>query len=154
MTDTDKRYFEDLEEGATYDCGSIEVTEEEMLDFAERYDPQPIHVDEDAARESMYGDLIASGWLTCALSARLLVTEYMNDNATLGGRGMDEVRWHQPVYAGDTLSVTTELVEKRTGENPAYGHTRVLVTTTNQNGDTVLTMYGLGIVEKHGGSGE
>jgi len=149
MTD-DPRYFEDLEEGLTEDCGSIEVTREEMLEFAERYDPQPIHVDADAARESMFGDLIASGWLTCALSARLLVTGHMNRNATLGGRGMDDVRWHQPVYAGDTLSVTVELVEKRAGDNPAFGHTRARVTTTNGDGETVLTMDGLGLVEKRG----
>nr|WP_284145040.1 MaoC/PaaZ C-terminal domain-containing protein [Natrinema halophilum] len=107
-----------------------------------------MHVDEDAATESLFGDLIASGWLPCALSARLLVTGYMNDNATLGGRGMDGVRWHQPVYARDILSVTTELVEKRAGDNPAYGHTRLPVTTTNQSDDAVLTMYGLGLVEK------
>ena len=152
MSNQGERYFEDLEEGETYDCGSIEVTREEMLEFAARYDPQPIHVDEDAAGESMFGDLIASGWLTCALSARLLVEGYMNDNATLGGRGMDEIRWHQPVYAGTTLSVTVELVDKRSGENPEFGHTRVEVTTTNQDGETVLTMYGLGLVEKRSSS--
>ena len=147
MTD-DSRYFEDLTEGETYDCGSVTVEREEMLRFAERYDPQPIHVDPEAAERSVYGGLIASGWLTCSLSARLLVTGYMNDNATLGGRGMDEVRWHEPVRAGDRLSVTAELVERRAGENPAYGHTRVEVTTTNDDGETVLTMVGLGLVEK------
>lgn len=148
MPDQEPRYFEDLTVGERFDCGSIDVEREEMLEFAERYDPQPIHVDETAAEESMFGGLIASGWLTCALSARLLVTGYMNDNATLGGRGMDEVRWHQPVYAGDTLSVDVELVEKRAGDNPEFGHTRPRVTTTNQDDDTVLTMDGLGLVAK------
>lgn len=148
MTSDDLRYFEDLDEGETVDCGSIEVTEEEMLAFADRYDPQPFHVDEQATGASMFGDLIASGWLTCALSARLLVTEYMNEHATLGGRGMDEVRWHQPVYAGETLSVTVELVEKHPGDNPSFGHTKAKVTTTNSHDTTVLTMYGLGLVEK------
>lgn len=148
MPDNDSRYFEDLEVGETVDCGSIDVEKKEMREFAERYDPQPFHIDEEAAQASMYGDLIASGWLTCALSARLLVTGYMNKNATLGGNGMDEIRWHQPVYAGDTLSVDVELVEKEAGDDPRFGHTRVEVTTTNQDGDAVLTMDGLGLVGK------
>jgi acyl dehydratase len=148
MTNQDERYFEDLQVGEEFDCGSLDVERAEMLEFAERYDPQPFHVDEAAAAESMYDGLIASGWLTCALTARLLVTGYMNETATMGGRGMDEIRWHRPVYAGDTVSVHVELVEKRAGENPSFGHTRVKVTTTNQNDSTVLTMYGLGLVEK------
>lgn len=148
MSNQDTRYYEDLEVGEEVDCGSIEVTKEEMLEFAERYDPQPFHVDEDAAQESMYGDLIASGWLTCALSARLLVREYMNTNATLGGNGMDEIRWHTPVYAGDTLSVHVELVDKKDSDNPMFGFTKAYVTTTNQRDEEVLTMYGLGITEK------
>lgn len=142
------RYFEDLAVGEEVACGSVEVTKEEMVAFAERYDPQPFHINEEAAHDSMYGDLIASGWLTCALSARLLVKEYMNKNATLGGNGIDELRWHHPVYAGDTLSVDVRLEEKSTGDNPQFGRTRVKVTTTNQDDDTVLTMYGLGLVEK------
>ena len=147
----DPRYFEDLTVGETHDCGSVEVTREEMLEFAERYDPQPIHVDPEAARESMFGGLIASGWLTCALSARLLVQGYMNHTASLGGRGMDDVRWHAPVYPDTTLSVEVELVEKHAGENPGFGHTTVEVTTTDGDGETVLTMYGLGIVAKREG---
>lgn len=150
MSSQSKRYFAELEVGEEVDCGSIEVTKEEMLEFAERYDPQPFHIDEEAARESMYGDLIASGWLTCALSARLLVKEYMNQNATLGGNGMDEIRWHTPVYAGDTLSVHVELVEKKEGDNPMFGYTKAKVTTSNQRDEEVLTMYGLGLVEKQG----
>lgn len=148
----DPRHFEDLTVGETHDCGSVEVTEQEMLQFAERYDPQPIHMDPEAAAESMFGDLIASGWLTCALSARLLVQGYMNHTASLGGRGMDDVRWHAPVYADTTLSVTVELVDKHTGENPAFGHTRVEVTTTDDDDQVVLTMEGLGIVAKREGT--
>jgi acyl dehydratase len=143
-----KRHFEDLEVGETTDCGSIEMTKEEMLEFAERYDPQPYHIDEEAASESMYGDLIASGWLTCSLTARLLVKEHMNKNAMMGGRGMDEIRWHQPVYAGTELSVMVEVVEKHAGDNPLFGHTKVKVTATDENGNEVLTMYGLGLVKK------
>lgn len=141
-----KRHFEDLEVGDTQDCGSIEVTREEMLKFAERYDPQPIHADEEAAGNSMFGDIIASGWLTCSLSARLLVKEL--NNAMIGGRGLDEVRWHQPVYAGTEISVEVELVDKYEGDNPLFGHTKANVTTTDEGGNDVLTMYILGLVKK------
>jgi len=141
-----KRHFEDMEVGDTHDCGSIEVTREEMLKFAERYDPQPIHADEEAAGNSMFGDIIASGWLTCSLSARLLVKEL--NNAMIGGRGLDEVRWHQPVYAGTEISVEVELVDKYEGDNPLFGHTKANVTTTDEGGNDVLTMYILGLVKK------
>lgn len=148
MADDGHRYFEELEVSETVDCGTIDVTEDEMLEFANRYDPQPFHVDPDAAAQSMYGDIIASGWLTAALSARLLVLEYMNDNATVGGTGIDDLRWHRPVYAGDTLAVSVELVDKHAGDNPLFGHTTAEVVTVNQHGDEVLTMKGLGLVEK------
>lgn len=142
-------YFEDIEAGLTRDCGSIEVTESEMLEFANRYDPQAIHTDPDAAAETIYGGLIASGWLTAALSAKLLVEGYMNDTATVGGRGMDELRWHTPVRAGDVLSVAIEVLETRPSESlSGVGHTRTEVTTTNQDGEVVLTMIGLGLVER------
>ena len=150
MSQSEPLYFEDLSVGETFDCGSVDVEREEMLEFAERYDPQPIHVDPEAAAESMFDGLIASGWLTASLSARLLVTGYMNQTASLGGRGMDDLRWHQPVRAGDTLSVAVELVDKREGDSDAFGHTRVRVTTTNQDGDVVCSMDGLGLVEKRG----
>lgn len=142
-------YFEDIGEGLTRDCGSLTVEREEMRSFAERYDPQPIHVDPEAARESIYGGLIASGWLTASLSARRLVLGYMNDTATMGGRGMDDLRWHRPVRAGDELSVEIEVLEKRPSEStPGVGHTETEVRTTNQDGETVLTMVGLGLVER------
>lgn len=148
MTEQSKRYFEELTVGEEVDCGSIEVTEDEMLEFAERYDPQPFHVDKEAAEESMFGGLIASGWLTCALTMRLLVTGYMNETHIFGGRGMDDLRWHQPVYAGDELSVEAELVDKHPGSNPVFGHTKSAITTTNQHGVEVLTMTGLVVIEK------
>lgn len=148
MTGPEKRYFEDLTVGERTECGSIDVTEEEMLEFAERYDPQPFHVDREAAEASMFGDLIASGWLTCALTMRLLVTGFMNETHIFGGRGMDDLRWHQPVYAGDVLSVEAELVKKHPGDNPVFGHTKSEITTTNQHDVEVLTMTGLVVIEK------
>nr|WP_282594718.1 MaoC/PaaZ C-terminal domain-containing protein [Halomarina salina] len=107
-------YFEDIEVGHSRDCGSVTVSCEELLSFAEQFDPQPIHTDPEAAAESMYGGLIASGWHTAALSARLLVEGYMNETASLSGRGMDDLRWHAPVRPGDTLSVRVEVPTQAT----------------------------------------
>jgi acyl dehydratase len=98
----------------------------------------------------MFGDLIASGWLTAGLSARGLVLGFMNDIASLGGRGMDELRGHEPVYAGDELSISVGVVETREGSTPGFGHVESEVTTTNQRDEEVLTMTGLGIVAKEG----
>ncbi|WP_254537416.1 MaoC family dehydratase [Halomarina litorea] len=140
-------YFEDIEVGHTRDCGSVTVTREDIVRFAERYDPQPFHLSEEAASETMYGGLIASGWQTAALTARLLVESYMNETASAGGRGIDALRWHAPVRPGDTLSVELEVLEKRPDDRGAFGHTRVGVTTTNGDGETVCTMEGLGMVK-------
>lgn len=99
-------------------------------------------------RERPVSGLIASGWLTAALSARLLVEGFMNDTASLGGRGMDDLRWHQPVRAGDELAVEVEVLDKRPSDAyPTMGHVRSGVTTT-VDGDAVLTMEGLGLVER------
>lgn len=142
-------YFEDIERGTTRECGTAVVDREEMVEFAERFDPQPIHVDEDAAAESIYGGLIASGWYTAALTARQLVTGFMNDVASLGGRGMDDIRWHRPVRAGDELSVSIEVLDKEPSErNPAIGDYRVEVVATDGDGEPVLSMVGLGVVER------
>ncbi|MFD1511998.1 MaoC family dehydratase [Halomarina rubra] len=144
-------YYEEIEVGHSRDCGSVTVTREDLLSFAEQFDPQPIHTDPEAAAESMYGGLIASGWHTAALSARLLVEGFMNETASLGGRGMDDLRWHAPVRPGDTLSVEVEVLDKEPDDrNPGMGHTRVGVTTTTDDGETVLTMVGLGLVERRG----
>lgn len=142
-------YFEDVEVGMTRECGSATVDREEMLEFAERFDPQPIHVDGDAAAESIYGGLIASGWFTASLVARQLVTDFMNDLASLGGRGMDDLRWHRPVRAGDELSVAIEVLDRQPSDrNPAIGDYRVEVVATNDDGEAVLSMVGLGVVER------
>jgi acyl dehydratase len=148
--DTDG-YFEDLAEGTAVDCGSVELTRAEMIEFAERYDPQPVHVDPDAAAESMYDGLIASGWLTCALTMRLLVTGFLNDTRIIAARGVDDLRWHLPVYAGEELTVSVEIVDKHPGEDPAFGHAKAAVTATNGDGQELLTMTGLVIVQKRDG---
>lgn len=115
------RYFEDIEVGDVHEFGEHTVTREEILDFAERYDPQPFHVDEAAAEESMFGGLIASGWHTGSMCMRMLVDNYLSESACAGGRGIRELRWLQPVRPGDTLTCRLEVVEteatnRRTGK--------------------------------------
>src|SRR5437867_2941032 len=117
-----KKYLEDFEVGETLELGSCRVTREEILEFARRYDPQPFHVDEAAARQSIYGGLIASGWHTTAMLMRLLV-DRMAGVKTMGSPGTDEIRWLKPVRPGDTLTaraVVLDVVPSRS--KPDRGH--------------------------------
>jgi len=144
------RYFDDIEVGETYEHGHQDVTKDEIVEFAEKYDPQPFHVDEDAAEETAFGGLAASGWHTAAMCMRLLV-EVMDeaDWASQGARGVDALRWIRPVRPGDTLSVEVEVVDKRTDEdNPAVGHVDSKLTGYNQDGEAVISWVGLGMVER------
>ncbi|ELY58288.1 MaoC family dehydratase [Natronococcus jeotgali] len=139
------RYFEDFAVGETREFGEYEVTEEEVIEFAERYDPQPFHVDAEAAADSMFGQLVASGWHTAAISMRLLVEgpDDEDDWASMGSPGVDELRWHQPVKPGDTLSVRTEVLEKRASESRSdRGYLRSRLET--HNGDDELVMHWIG----------
>lgn len=106
-----RMYFEDFEPGQSYSSGPRTVTETEIVGFASQYDPQSFHVDEEAAEESIFGDLIASGWHTASISMRLLVDGLFEDVAMIGAVGVDELRWRKPVYGGDKLTVTTTVVE-------------------------------------------
>jgi acyl dehydratase len=136
------RYFEDVEVGETHEFGEYEVTEEEVVEFAEQYDPQPFHVDGEAAEESMFGELVASGWHTAAMSMRLLVEgpDGMEDRAAMGSPGVEELRWHQPVKPGDTLSVRTEVLEKRPSESREdRGYVKSRLETYNEDGDLVMS---------------
>ena len=100
------RYFEDLEIGAETFFGSYEVTREEVLDFARKYDPQPFHLSDEAAAKTHFGRLAASGWHTCAMTMAVIARYVVDDEqAGLGSPGVDELRWLKPVYPGDTLHV-------------------------------------------------
>lgn len=143
------RYFEDVDVGDTHKFGSYEVTREEIVEFAERWDPQPFHLNEEAARESIFGELVASGWHTAAICMRLLVKHHLSDRASAGARGVDELRWHQPVKPGDTLSVRTELLDKRPSESRwEIGNVRTKLTGLNQNDEAVISWIGLGMVRR------
>jgi acyl dehydratase len=134
-------YFEELAVGDTDRFGEYEVTREELTSFASQYDPQPIHTDPDAAAESMFGELVASGWHTAAMTMRLLVDHQLADSRALGALGVDSLRWPEPVRPGDRLSVRTEIREKEPFDDER-GRVAVEVMTTTDSGDIVLSMVG------------
>lgn len=139
-------YFEDLEEGQTKEFGSYEVTEEEIVRFGEQYDPQWIHTDPAEAAESVYGGLIASGWHTTAICMRLMVDNHVSKSSALGGLGVDELRWPNPVRPGNVLSVEWTVLDKRYSDSrPDRGivHTRVRV--RNQEDEEKLVMKPIGL---------
>lgn len=133
------RYFEDLSVGETCECGSRTITEDELLWFAREYDPQPFHVDPDAAAETMYGGLIASGWHTIAVCNRLIMDGYFEEVAAIGGRGVQEIRWPAPVRPGDELTARLRIGGKSDDTRPERGLIRVPVTAT-VDGVPVLEM--------------
>lgn len=134
------QFFEDLTAGETHEFGDRTVTRDEIVEFAERWDPQPIHLDEAAADESIYGGLIASGWHTVCLYTRMLVDGFMGDVANMGGRGAEEIRWHRPVRPGDTLSGRVEVLRKTAAGHPERGDVDFEMTCLNQDDEVVLSM--------------
>ena len=149
------RYYEDIEIGETEAFGEYHVTKDEILAFAEQYDPQPFHTDEAAAEDSAFGQLVASGWHTASICMRLLVDGPMQDRAGMGARGVDELRWHQPVTPGDTLSVRTEVLEKCVSESdPTRGYVDTKLEGINQNGEVVISWIGLEMVARRNSGAE
>jgi len=133
------RYFDDYLPGATYDCGSVSVGEDEIVSFARQFDPQPFHVDPGAAARGPFGGLIASGWHTAALVMRQLVDHYLPEEASLGSPGLDEMRWPDPVRPGDTLRVRASVVEtRRSLSKPDRGIMKTAIEAVNQDGRTVM----------------
>lgn len=132
--------YRDVDVGEVEEFGRYEMTEAEIIEFAERYDPQPFHVDPEAAAESPYGGLIASGWHTCAATMRMLVDHQFGEEGTLGSPGVDELRWENPVRPGDVLSVRQEVKGKRPlNSDPSRGIVHTDLETRDQDGETKLT---------------
>ena len=142
------KYYEDLEVGTKASFGHYEVTREEVLEFASKYDPQPFHLDDEAAAQTYFGRVSASGWHTCAMTMRMMVEQFTSQQvASLGSPGIDELRWIKPVYPGDTLRVESELIEKRRSKSkPHMGFTKSRQTTFNQHGEPVMSMIGNSII--------
>lgn len=144
-------YFEDLSVGDEWTATEYDVTDAEIIEFAEQYDPQWFHTDPDRAAEaSPYGGLIASGWHTTAMTMRLLVDSLLSDVATMGAKGVDSLRWPRPVEPGDSLSVRIE-VEDREVDTESRGTVRLRIETTNQDDETVCTMVGIVLVARRDG---
>jgi acyl dehydratase len=141
-----KYYYEDLAAIASDDVGSRTISREDIVRFATEFDPQPFHVDEEAAKKSPYGGLIASGWMTCSVTMRLMCDHYLLQAASLGSPGIDAVRWLKPVRPGDTISVVRKTLEARKSvSKPDRGLIKSLWEVKNQHGEIVMTMEGMGL---------
>ena len=144
-----KYYWEDFPVGKVLDLGTRHVTREEIIEFAGRFDPQPFHVNEEAAKASSYGGLIASGWHTVSMTMRLMCDGYLLESASLGSPGVDQVRWLKPVRPGDTLTARMTVLESRmSASKPDRGTSKSLWEVFNQNGELVMTMEGMGMFRR------
>jgi acyl dehydratase len=151
-TPIEDRYFEDYVTGSVYEYGSITVSQAEILEFASRFDPQPMHTDPDAARAGPFGGLIASGWHTAAVMMRLLVDHYLSKVAGLASPGIDELRWLRPVRPGDSLRVRLTIVETRLSRSRSdRGMVRTAAEVLNQDGDVVMTLTAMNLVRTRDG---
>ena len=143
------RYWDDYEVGQKFELGSTSFTADEIVDFARQYDPQSFHVDEAAARSSMFGGLIASGWHVTAKLMRLFVDNYVDQRTALGSPGVDEVRWLKPVRPGDTLTAWVECAGKVPSRSrPEMGIVHEQWRATNQKGELVMTLKGTNMVRR------
>jgi acyl dehydratase len=138
-------YWEDFIVGQTREFGHCVVTREAVLDFARQFDPQPFHIDDAAAQQSLFGKLAASGWHTCAMAMRMMCDGYLLDAASLGSPGIENLRWPNPVFPGDTLRMrSTVLASRPLASRPAVGIVRSRSEMLNQDGKIVLAMDGAG----------
>lgn len=150
-----KMYFEDLMLGRTYGSGSVDVTAEEIVTFATRYDPQAFHLDDAAARQTVFGGLVASGWLTAALTMRLMVTSEFRFGNGVVGLGVESMQWPRPVRPGDTLTARVEVAAMRTSASkPDFGVVKIRTTTLNQRAEVVQIMSSNVLVPRRGAARE
>ncbi|MFQ5346615.1 MAG: MaoC family dehydratase [Rhodothalassiaceae bacterium] len=141
MTRPGRLYFEDFAPGQNECFGGYEVTEAEVVEFARKYDPQPFHIDHEAAKQSIFGRLCASGWHVCAMTMRMMVDHMeANGGTSLGSPGVDEIRWRRPVYPGDVLRVELTILEtRRSRKYPAMGIVTNAYRILNQKDEVVMT---------------
>jgi acyl dehydratase len=143
-------YFEDLEIGAETYFGSYEVTRDEILEFARKYDPQPFHLSDEEAAKTHFGRLAASGWHTCAMTMAVIARHVVDEEqAGLGSPGIDELRWRRPVFPGDTLHVRGKIVDKTPSRSkPDIGSFRSEMTVSNQDDQPVMTFTSIVLIRK------
>lgn len=144
------QYLDDISVGDRASFGRYEVTREEVLDFARKYDPQPFHLSDRGAAETHFGRLAASGWHTCSMTMSMLVAHMKTDpQASLGAAGIDELRWLKPVHPGDVLRCETEILEVRPSQSrPEMGSIRSQMTTFNQKDEPVLRFVALALLRR------
>ena len=146
---TIKYYWEDMQQGQVRQLGSISPTREEIIAFASQFDPQPFHLNDEAAKASVFGGLCASGWHTCSMAMRLMVTNFTQQAASLGSPGLENIKWLKPVLPNDTLSLQSTVLETRPmNSRPDVGLVRSLWEMYNQHGDKVLHMEGWGMFRR------
>jgi acyl dehydratase len=146
------RYWEDIKEGEVVELGRRTMDKERMIAFAREFDPQPFHTDEKAAEASIYGGLIASGWLTGSTLMRLLYDGFLKDTASLGSPGIDELRWLKPVRPGDTLTGRLTVIEATASRSrPDRGIVRTRMELMNQDGEAVMTITGVNFISRRPG---
>jgi acyl dehydratase len=143
-------YFEDLQVGAETEFGTYEVTREEVIDFARKYDPQPFHLSDEEAAKTHFGRLAASGWHTAAMTMAVIARHVVDQKqAGLGSPGIDELRWKKPVFPGDMLHVRGRILEKTPSRSrPDMGSFRTETTVTNQVGEVVMTFISIVLIRR------
>jgi acyl dehydratase len=143
-------YFEDLEVGTETYFGSYDVTREEVLEFARKYDPQPFHLSDEEAAKTHFGRIAASGWHTCAMTMAVIARYVVGEKqAGLGSPGIDELRWRRPVFPGDTLHVRAKIVDKTPSRSrPDIGSFRSETVVTNQDDQPVMTFTSIVLIRK------
>ena len=144
------RYFEDLEVGVETYFGSYDVTRDEILEFARKYDPQPFHLSDEEAAKTHFGRIAASGWHTCAMTMAVVARHVVDDEqAGLGSPGIDELRWRRPVYPGDTLHVRGTIVDRTPSRSkPHMGSFRTEMIVTNQDDQAVMTFTSIVLIRR------
>ncbi|WKB51172.1 MaoC family dehydratase [Eleftheria terrae] len=153
MTAAPTNYWEDFAAGSVREFGGITVNKDDVIRFAREFDPQPFHLDEAAARESLFGGLAASGWHTCAMVMRMMCDAYLLDSASLGSPGLDKLQWLKPVFPGDVLRVRMTVLEARPmNSKPHVGLVRsqweAIAKRSDGREEVVLQMEGWGMFRR------
>jgi acyl dehydratase len=139
-------FFEDMEVGRVFDCGSRQVSKEEIIAFARQFDPQPFHIDEAFAARGRYGGVIASGWHSCCIAMRLAVDAFLSGSANMGSPGMDQVRFYVPLRPGDTLGVKAIVTDRAPSRRkPDRGRVEFRFELFNQRGELIAKMASMAI---------
>ena len=142
-------YFEDLNIGKKILIGPISVSEKEIIEFAKKFDPQPFHIDVEKAKESLFGNLCASGWHTCSLYMRMLYDGLLINLASLGSPGMNEIRWIKPLFPNETINGVLTIISKTPSKSkPSIGSMVIDSKVFNSKKELIMTMQSISIVKK------